>query len=79
MSTVHENTELSDIDKFNYLSSQLQSSAAAAVSGLALTEANYPEAIAILQRFGDSHHIISKHMEALLNTQKHNYSVSVYL
>ena len=67
-STVHENTELSDIDKFNYLSSQLERSAAAAISGLALTEANYPEAIAILQRrFGDSQQIISKHMEALLN------------
>ena len=40
-SAVHNNDELSDIEKFNYLKSLLERSAREAVSGLALTSANY--------------------------------------
>ena len=40
-SAVHNNDDLSDIEKFNYLTSLLERSAREAVSGLALTAANY--------------------------------------
>lgn len=51
---IHENSSLSEIDKFNYLRSLLQGSALEAVSGLTLTAANYNEAVGILEkRFGN--------------------------
>ena len=40
-SAVHNNRELSDVDKFNHLRSLLEHSASDAISGLALTAANY--------------------------------------
>ena len=68
-SSIHTNPTLSSVDKFNYLSSLLESSAAEAIAGLALTAANYDEAIATLKkRFGNPQHIVNRHMEALLNT-----------
>ena len=67
-SAIHQNTELSDIDKFNYLKSLLEKSAADAIAGLALTTANYEEAISILKkRFGNKKQIIGRHMDLLLN------------
>ena len=49
------------IDKFNYLRSLLQGPALTAIAGLALTAANYTEAVTILEkRFG-------WHMDVLLN------------
>ena len=76
-STIHNNKDLADIDKFNYLNSLLQRSAREAVSGLTLTAANYHEAITILKkRFGSKQQIIGKHMDILLNvepvTSSHN-------
>ena len=69
-SSIHQNTSLSNIDKFNYLSSLLESSAADAISGLAITSNNYEEAISVLKRrFGNKQLIISKHMDALLNLE----------
>jgi hypothetical protein len=69
-STVHDNPDMSEIDKFNYLNLMLERTAADAVSGLALTSANYEEAVAVLKkRFGDRHQIIAKHMETLLSLQ----------
>ena len=57
------------MDKFNYLSSLVESSAAQAIAGLTLTAANYDEAIATLKkRFGNPQLIVNRHMEALLNT-----------
>ena len=41
-SAVHNNSELSEVEKFNYLNSLLERSAREAVSGLALTAANRP-------------------------------------
>eukprot|EP00731_Ephydatia_muelleri_P024188 Em0016g459a len=67
---IHSNTELSNIDKFNYLNSLLEKGAADAVAGLALTSANYEEAVSVLkQRFGNNQQIVSKHMEELLNLE----------
>ena len=64
---VHKNSDLSDVEKFNHLNSLLERSARDAVARLALTEANYCQAIEILQkRFGSKQQIINKHMDALL-------------
>ena len=50
-SAIHLNRSLSDVDKFNYLRSYLESTAA---DGLSLTSANYAEAVDILKkRFGN--------------------------
>ena len=66
-SAVHSNGELSDIEKFNYLNSLLERSTREAVSGLALTSANYHKAVDTLQkRFGCKQQIVNKHMDALL-------------
>ena len=52
-SAIHENTGISTIDKFNYLNSLLEGSAARAIQGLTLTESNYEAAVDILKdRFG---------------------------
>ena len=74
---VHDNGVLSDIDKFNYLRGLLQRSALEAISGLALTAANYREAVSILEkRFGNKPQIVSKHMDVLIHmegvTSPHN-------
>ncbi|KAL5476354.1 hypothetical protein EMCRGX_G026289 [Ephydatia muelleri] len=67
---IHSNTELSNIDKFNYLNSLLEKGATDAVAGLALTSANYEEAVSVLkQHFGNNQQIVSKHMEELLNLE----------
>ena len=66
-SAVHENPELHNIDKFNYLKSLLKGSAAATIAGLPLTDGNYKSAIELLtNRFGNKQVIISSHMDALL-------------
>ena len=49
-SAVRNNRDLSDIEKFNYLSSLLERSAREAISELSLTTANYHEAIATLKK-----------------------------
>lgn len=68
-SSIHANPALSSIDKFNYLISLLESTASEAIAGLALTSANYDEAISTLRkRFGNSQLIINRHMENLMNT-----------
>ena len=67
-SSVHSNTKVAPIDKFNYLNSLPMKSANKAIFGLSLTAANYDEAVAILKRrFRNKQFIINKHMEILLN------------
>ena len=69
-SAVHNNDDLNDVDKFNYLRSFLKCTAYEAISGLTLLSANYREAIDVLhKRFGDKQLIISKHMETLLSIE----------
>ena len=61
-SAVHANSNLSEVDKFNYLRLLLDSSAHDAIAGLTLSSANYQQAIEILRkRFGNKQIIISKH------------------
>ena len=67
---VHNNSQLVGVDKFNYLKTPLSGAALEAVQGLALTEANYKEAVTILQRrFGNRQQIIDKHMDQLLKVE----------
>ena len=69
-STIHNNPDLSCIDKFNYLKSILDGNAARAIQGLPLTEGNYEAAVKILQeRFGKKQQIISTDIEELLKLQ----------
>jgi hypothetical protein len=69
--SVHNNTGISAIDKFNYLKGCLSGEALAAVSGLALSSSNYLEAIELLsKRFGNEQLLISAHMESLLKIGK---------
>ena len=69
-STIHTNTTLSAVDKFNYLSSLLEGPALSAVAGLKITIANYTEAIDTLKkRFGNKQQIISHHMDTLLELE----------
>ena len=69
-SAVHSNGELSDVEKFNYLTSLLERSAHESISGLSLTAANYPKAIDTLKkRFGSKQQIVNKHMDVLLHVE----------
>ena len=53
-SAVHDNSSISDVDKFNYLRSLVERSAKEAIAGLTLSSDNYHEAICILEkRFGN--------------------------
>ena len=49
-SAVHEDEQSSDIDKFNYLKHFLEDAARKVVSGLELTDANYEEAVKLLEK-----------------------------
>ena len=67
---IHNNLDLSDVDKFNYLRSLLEHSTYNAITGLTLSTAHYQEAVETLhQSFGNKQMIISKHMETLLNVE----------
>ena len=65
-SAVNNNEQPFEIEKFNYLNSILECLAREAVSGFALTTANYHEANSTLKkRFGGKQHIIDKHLDVV--------------
>lgn len=67
ISSIHSNTAISDIDKFNNLKSLLDGPVSRAIQGLKLTNDNYISAVEVLKgRFGKPQQIISAHMEELL-------------
>ena len=67
---IHNNEDLEDIDKFDYLTGLLQGTAAKAIAGLEISAANYAEAIGKLkQRFGKKSAITQNHIENLMETQ----------
>ena len=77
-SVMHNSTELSPVDKFNYLISLLDGPAAAAIAGLTLSSPNYSEAVTILKRrFGNKQLIVTRHMDTLMSleavTSQHNH------
>ena len=64
--TVYRWTNLSDVEKFNYLS-YLQKDALHTISGMPTTNANYKKALELLKnRFGNPQKVISAHMNELL-------------
>ena len=66
-SHIHDNPDLNTIDKFNYLTSLLESTGAEAISRLKITAANYDEALEVLeQRFGNMQQIVNCHIDGLL-------------
>ena len=66
-SAIHENREISKVNKFNYLYSLLEGAALRTIKGLSLTEDNYDTAIELLQkRFGNTQQIVAAHVEELL-------------
>ena len=67
-SSVHSDQELSDVDKFAYLKSYLKGRALNTVKGLAMTEANYKEAMELLEkRYGDKKALVSNFMHQIMN------------
>ena len=66
-SSVHGKTELSKVDKFNYLNSLLEGTDLKCIQGLLLTDENYGTTIGTLrERFGDLQQIICSYMEGLI-------------
>ena len=64
-SNVHNKTNLSDVDKFSYLSSLLKGPAGQCISGLKLTSENYKEAVELLKaRFGNTQLLINRYAES---------------
>ena len=52
--SIHNDTGLDDVTKFNYLKGLLHGKAKAAIAGLGITSSNYKHALEILhERFGD--------------------------
>lgn len=65
--TIHTNPSLTNIQKFSYLRSQLSHAAEQCISGLALSSANYEQAIRLLhERYGDEQHIVDAYMKKTL-------------
>ena len=66
-SAIHMSTDLSPIEKFNYLKALLDGPAANVIQGLSLTEDNYLAAVELVKdRYGKPDQIIAVHMDDLL-------------
>ena len=66
--TVDKNTQISNIEKMNYLANHLEGEAEAALKGLKLCNDNYETAKDLLQgRLGDKQTLISCHMNKSLS------------
>ena len=72
---VDQNPSFSGATKFNYLNAKLKGEAKAALVGLAPTNDNYPEAVAILKkRYGQESKVIAALFRALYNLPRPNDS-----
>ena len=70
LSAVHNNDDISDIQKMTYLQSLLKGSASETIEGLSLSNENYKAALDILKdRFGNEQILISAHMNNLLKLE----------
>ena len=70
--SIHNNDNISDIDRFSYLKKYLAGTAYSTISGLTLSNANYKEAIITLleDRYGNPQVQITAHMESLLKIKR---------
>ena len=67
-SAVHDDEEIDEVTKFNYLRSFVKSEAAATISGLTLIAENYQEAVNLLKsRYGNKQMLISAYSRELLS------------
>ena len=63
---VNQKPDILKVDKFNYLHSLLEGTAASAIQGLTLSESNYDSALKLLKgRFSKPQQTISAHMDEL--------------
>lgn len=68
---VHLNTSLSDVEKLNYLMSKLTGEAKNSVSGILLSNENYPVAVDLLkERYGDKQVVVTSHYTELINLKQ---------
>ena len=68
--TIDQNKQLSDMEKFCYLKSRVDGDAKEAISGLLLSTENYEIAKGLLkERFGNDQWIIKFHLSQLINLQ----------
>ena len=76
-SAVHLNTQIPDVNKFNYLKAQLTGTALDSISGFTVTGDNYGCAVALLtKRFGRPYLLGNAYYRALLNLPKPDCKVS---
>ena len=76
-SAIHSNASLNPVEKMNYLRAKLEGEAEEVISGLTLTNANYEEAIRLLQkRFGQNEIIINAHYTSLMDMPASSSSTS---
>ena len=69
-SAIHDNAQLSDVDKFCYLRGLIEGTAKATIAGFSLTADNYNTAVELLERrFGKKVAIERAHVSQLLNVQ----------
>ena len=67
-STIHSDSDLDDISRYNYLKGLLEGKAKAAISGLDTIASKYKHAIELIrERFGVPQLVISTHMDTLLS------------
>ena len=70
---VHIRTDISDAQKFVYLTGQLQGEAAELLDGFTTTDANYGEAIKLLEEtYGDPKRIIQSHLHSIFDLKGPN-------
>ena len=68
---VHQNEQLSDVEKYTYLKSYLRGVAAEAIEGLPVTSENYHHARDVLEkRYGKPQLVISTHMSKLMKLKE---------
>ena len=69
-SAIHQNSALTNVDKFNYLHTLLKGSALESIAGLTLSATNYTEAITLLRKhYGNKQAIITRHMDTLMSLE----------
>ncbi len=65
---IHDNCAISPVNKFRHLRTLLEGKAAAAISGIQTTDANYKMAVDLLKdRFAQKQIIVNSHIEALMS------------
>ncbi|KAG1668338.1 Ubiquitin-like modifier-activating enzyme ATG7 [Nymphon striatum] len=75
-SAVHNNTHITNIEKFQYLRCQLIGDAAKVIDGLPLTELNYEHALQILEnRYGKKQQLVAAYMKGLWELPSPNFSI----